>query len=108
FINNTIGVSADFFPSDVSTPKRQDTMRPVFQQLTARKRWLLPALNFGTGYEYRSKKNGSFCAGFSYHRMLSTMAYSRFNYRYPISSTSFVRPLPGHYFSLDLKYFFPY
>jgi hypothetical protein len=101
FLNNSFGLSFDFFPSDIYT--EGDSIN----QITKRKYWVLPALTANLGFEYRTKKSGFFYFGGSYHRMLATMAYSVITYKKPLKNETNVVPLAGHYFSLDFKYFFP-
>ncbi|MCX6351969.1 MAG: hypothetical protein NTX03_08910 [Bacteroidetes bacterium] len=102
FINNSFGLSADFFPSNIFS--QSDS----FKQYTVRKFWVLPALVATTGYEFRSEKYGYFSAGISYHRMLSIMAFTKFIFTQPTGDETLIRPLSGHYFAFDFKYYIPY
>src|SRR6185436_134518 len=51
FVNNTFGISLDFFPNDVRVTDS------IMMQLAVRRYWVLPAIIASTGYEYRTKKN---------------------------------------------------
>jgi hypothetical protein len=100
YIDGAFGFSADFFASDV---KNFNDNISIF---TARKYWVLPALQAAIGYERRTKSSGYFYFGGSYHRMLTTMAYTKIEFANQAKMQSIILPLTGHYFALDFKYFF--
>ena len=101
YIDGAFGMSADFFASDVET--KNDNI----DALTKTRYWVAPALNAAIGYEHRTKKNGYFYIGGSYHRMLTTMAYTKIAFSHDTKYSNVITPLVGNYFALDFKYFLP-
>jgi hypothetical protein len=101
FLNTAFGLSFDFFPNDIQI--RNDT----FQLIGLRRFWIEPALLANVGAEYRTKKYGYFYFGGAYHRMLTNMFALRIDYKENGNVTTFQRYLPGSYFGLELKWFFP-
>ncbi len=101
YIDGAFGGSADFTASDVET--KNDNI----DALTKLKYFILPGLNAALGYEHRTKKNGYFYIGGSYHRMLTTLAYTKIALQHDLKYSEIIVPLNGHYFALDFKYFFP-
>ena len=101
YINNAFGVSMDFYPNDIQVNNT------YFHQISLRKYWVLPALMANVGAEYRTKKNGYFYFGGSYHRMLTHMEYMGYKYQQSGQDRSVATWLNGHYFGFEFKYFFP-
>jgi len=102
YVNNAFGLSLDFFPTDVQSPDNG-----TYVQKEARQYWVLPALMANIGAEYRTENKGYFYLGILYHRMLLPMGKAGIFYNDNGTLGSFITDLPGHYFAIDLKYFFP-
>jgi len=103
YLNNAFGVALDFFPYDIETPNNG-----YYSTRIAREYWVLPALMANVGAEYRTKDKGYFYFGFLYHRMLLPMGHVGFFFNDTNGAPEFVaEEIQGHYFAVDLKYFFP-
>jgi hypothetical protein len=103
YLNNAFGLSLDFFPTDAQSPDNG-----YYYQKLARTYWILPALMANIGAEYRTEKNGYFYLGALYHRMLIPMGQTEFFFNdsgFPAYTPA--QQIQGHYFAVDLKYFFP-
>lgn len=105
WMNVTLGVSLDLFPSDIYTTDI------YYRHYSARNNTANGGLNAGTGVEYRTKKSGYFYFGLAYHRSFTHIYDSLVEY-YPdhtlakppvsIGRTSF----QGDYFTFDIRYYF--
>jgi hypothetical protein len=98
YLNNAFGFCLDFFPTDVQT---QDNGH--YYERVVSNSWVLPALMANVGAEYRTADKGYFYIGALYHRMLVPMAATGF-YSPTIDRVGTI--IQGHYFAVDLKYFF--
>ncbi len=101
YLNNTFGISLDFFPNSIFTENE------YYQQRAERNYWVLPGLIADVGAEYRTEKSGNFYIGGSYHRMLLPMANTIVAYKNNGIEESVITPLSGHYFAFNIRYFFP-
>lgn len=100
FMNTAGGLSLDIFPSDWKT---YDTYH---SQLILRKNWALFSLTTNVGYEYRTKKNGYFYLGLSFHRPFSPIAFDNVYYDAGNNRKSrFKANIIGNYLTLDFRYF---
>ena len=103
YMNAMAGISINFFPTNHSK------VSPDFQFLaqSLRREWVGGALVANVGFEYRTERSGYFYLGASLNRSLlpiSTMAVA-FNFQ-PYNISVARANLPGHYLTLDLRYFF--
>ncbi|MGZ5243197.1 MAG: outer membrane beta-barrel protein [Bacteroidia bacterium] len=101
YLNNTFGISLDFFPNSIFTENE------FYQQRAERNYWVLPGLIADVGAEYRTKKSGNFYIGGAYHRMLLPMANTIIAYKNGTIDETITTPLSGHYFAFNFRYFFP-
>lgn len=106
FMNNLVGLSADFFPSSVV-----DTAGG-FKIFGGRNGWIIPSMKAAIGFEARTNKSGYFYLGAQFHRPLvpifigqvqrqKSNGESLWGYNYIDTDVS------GTYFAIDFKYFFP-
>lgn len=101
FLNTAAGLSLDMFPSDVEAFKNN------LAHHSYRYAWVRPSMIANVGAEYRSRKQGYFYVGLSYHRPFKSIIVNRTTYTEigkidkTIQST-----LNGHYLTLDFRYFF--
>ena len=102
YINNAFGLSLDFSPENFQTPGND-----FYYVRVVRQNWVLPALMANVGAEYRTKNSGYFYIGALYHRMLVPIGRAAFFFDNN-GGPEFSSPvdLSGHYFALDIKYFF--
>lgn len=108
YMNASGGCSLDFYPSNVESyaSASQDTNRYDISQKTWRRSWMQPALIANYGFEWRTKSNGSFYAGVTYHRpfqRLGTVELLLEENQVP--SRDYIQ-IKGSYLTFDLKYFF--
>lgn len=94
------GVNLDFFPSDLAL--RSDS----FYVGTLRNYWTVPSLRGSFAIDYETEKSGTFVLGASYQRMLTYMNWFSLEYSATKQTIYAIRKLQGHYFSIDLSYFF--
>lgn len=108
WMNAAGGFSFDMYPSDLYSLKSQDANGLIydFEQRTLRNSWVQISLIANYGFEWRTKSDGYFYLGASYHRPFSEMAVTEatyyrdnFPYRQKVG-------LNGSYLTLDLRYFF--
>lgn len=99
FMTATFGPVLDFFPSDVATAN------DYIQHETIRNSWIAVGLDANIGFEYRTKENGIFYLGGSFHRPFSNIYLSKIGaYQAQIPETTI--ELFGDYLTVDLRYFF--
>jgi hypothetical protein len=108
WMNAAGGFSIDMYPSDLfsATSVRRDAVIYDIEQRTLRSNWVQIALIANYGFEWRTKEDGIFYLGASYHRPFNDMALTRVTYK--IDNLPFVEEvsLNGSYLTLDLRYFF--
>jgi hypothetical protein len=101
YLNTAAGISLDFFPSDIVV----NTER--LSHFSYRYAWVRTALLANVGAEYRTKKDGYFYLGFSYHRPFKAITISETTYVVTGKlNRSIQNQLNGQYLTLDLRYFF--
>lgn len=108
WMNGSAGFSLDMYPSSTFTAGSEQR-GPVFYDFTVstvRKSWIQTAIQVNYGFEYRSKKDGYFYLGASYHRPFTDIAISEVTYDYDLESTFNQILLNGNYFTVDFRYFF--
>ncbi|MEX0967927.1 MAG: outer membrane beta-barrel protein [Bacteroidia bacterium] len=101
YLSTSAGFSADFFPSDITLQTEN------FRFYAARKFYVLPSLLANLGFEWRTEKSGYFYGGLLYHRMITPMSRFFFRYEKDLETSEVSDPFSGHYFGLDIKYYFP-
>ncbi|UTW60689.1 hypothetical protein KFE98_11565 [bacterium SCSIO 12741] len=107
FMNTSFGVSFDMYPSDIKVESDDDRVNMIGQ----RAGWILPALSANIGWEWRTKENGSFYIGGTYHRSFGDTYEFIAEYDYNrLDTASVVTPMylttNGNYLTLDFRYFF--
>jgi hypothetical protein len=107
FMNASAGMVIDIFPSEAETfsSEKVDSTYVDFSQITWRESWFKIASQTNLGFEYRTKKNGYYYLGASYHLPLGRIAASQASVTYPNHAHTLWLDLPTGYFSIDLKYF---
>jgi hypothetical protein len=108
FMNASAGVSIDLYPSNIETSDFEyiDTLRFDFYQKTFKKNWIQTAILANYGFEYRTRNDGYFYAGISYHRPFSHIGITRINMERNTVPNRAEVLLGGNYLTLDLRYFF--
>lgn len=94
------GPVIDFFPSNQSVINEEFAVASILYS------WLRPSLRIGAGYSQFIEKFGGFYLGASYQRMLLPMSRLYLDYSLTTPDISVNYPLSGHFFSLDIGYFF--
>ena len=100
YMNNSLGVSLDFFASDVGSDGVE------FRQETFYRKWIQPALKANVGFEYRTKKDGYLYFGVTFHNPFDNIALTIFNYRKQQVIYDFTSDINGGYLTADFRYFF--
>lgn len=107
FINGSGGVALDFYPSNLykTGSAFQDSIYIDFYAKTFRTRWAMLAATANLGFEYRTKENGYFYIGASYHRPMGDIALTQLRVESKGAGNDLWMPIGGTYLTLDLRYF---
>lgn len=101
FLNTAAGISLDMFPSDVEAFKNN------LVHFSYRYAWVRPSMLANIGAEYRSRKQGYFYLGLSYHRPFKPIIVNQTTYsKIGQVDKTIQTTLNGHYLTLDFRYFF--
>lgn len=108
FMNASAGISIDMYPTNVEAfaDDRRDTLRFDFYQKTFRRNWVQFSLLANYGFEWRSKKDGYFYLGASFHRPFNEIATTLAQLQINTDPTSVSYNLSGSYLTFDFRYFF--
>lgn len=108
FMNASGGLSFDLYPTDVESQidQRRDTLRFDFYQRTYKNSWLQVAVIANYGFEYRTKEDGYFYFGASFHAPFSDIAVTAARFDVNTFPTRLEYQISGTYLTLDFKYFF--
>lgn len=108
WMNGAGGFSFDMYPSDLFTSASQNINGEFydFEQRTYRSNWLQIAVIANYGFEYRTKEDGIFYLGASYHRPFNDMAVTRVIYK--VNNVPYQEEIgiSGSYLTVDFRYFF--
>lgn len=104
FMDVGMGVSVDFFPSDLKTKGDH------YEHYSAREEWVIPAILANLGWEYRTEKSGYIYLGASFHRPFgsiygSFIGYPDLNATNPNKTEPPIK-ISGNFLTADLRYFF--
>lgn len=104
FMDVGMGVSVDFFPSDLKT--KGDN----YEHYSAREEWVIPAILANLGWEYRTEKSGYIYLGASFHRPFGSIYGSFIGYP-DLNATNPNKTEPpinisGNFLTADVRYFF--
>lgn len=103
FMDAGFGLSFDLFPSDVSNGNAQD-----FYFTGWRSRYFNTGLVANVGWEFRTKDNGSFYLGGSYHRPFTPILLAELSLENQTNNVRIAQmKLTGNYLTIDFRYFFP-
>ncbi len=100
------GIHLNFYPSDI----RVDNVymqRAEHFGLNAFQFFQL-GISGSLGWEYRTQNSGIFFIGASYQTHINNMAYVLLFEEETIHNADYFEPVKGSYFSIDIKYFFPF
>jgi len=101
-MNTSVGVSMDFFPSDIST------YDSYFSHLALRNHWLQLAGVVNHGYELRTDKSGMIYFGGTLHWPFTIIYRSFIDYKTGLLlKDQTTLDLKGNYFTIDVRYYFP-
>ncbi|MFT4602323.1 MAG: hypothetical protein ACI857_002509 [Arenicella sp.] len=106
YMNTSLGPAMTFFPSDVQTFIPIDA-NERFQQEGAYRSKIQGALNANVGFEYRTKKSGTFYLGGSYHLPFTPIMTFAMSYEYSTNANILaIDNIRGSYLTVDLRYYF--
>ncbi|MDG1260435.1 MAG: outer membrane beta-barrel protein [Flavobacteriales bacterium] len=108
WMNAAGGLSIDMHASDVFSTDDllSDTTYVDFEQYTARYKWVQLSVIANYGFEWRTRDNGYFYLGASYHQPFSPIARGEGIIKYDDQIRRVFVDLEGSYFTLDFRYFF--
>lgn len=103
FANVSLGVSADFFASDIEAVEQTYNIRAF------KTSWIMAAILGNLGFEYRTEEDGYFYVGATFHRPFEDIMITQVNYYRGGDPPPYYQngTLDGTYFSIDFRYFFP-
>jgi len=102
YMNNSIGLSMNMYPTDV-TSKGQNRR---FSHTSVKNGYFQPSFTANFGFEYRTRKQGFYYIGASYHGPFFPIATSAFTYDHQDDLYRVQGKLLGNYLTLDFRYFF--
>lgn len=100
FMNVAGGLSLDMFPSDVSVENK------LMFTYAGRYSIFNLGLNANVGFEYRTKNNGIFYLGSTFHRPFWNIYRSSVDYTGDLAPKRFLLDFRGTYLTLDFRYYF--
>lgn len=108
WMNAAGGLSLDMNASNTFSANNVlvDTTYIDFEQYTARYRWVQFSVLANYGFEWRTKENGSFYFGASYHQPFSSLARAEGVIKYRDQIRKLYVDLQGSYFTVDFRYYF--
>lgn len=106
FMNASVGVNFDFYPTEIGTSKTID-INNQFIQRGYRTQWIQLGANANFGFEYRTRKAGALYLGASYNQpfgntMRFTMAWTN-----SASSIAVRDYIKGGFLTIDFRYYLP-
>lgn len=108
WMNASGGLSLDMYPTDVESfaDAQVDTLNVDVYQKTFRRNWLQASIMANYGFEYRTKKQGAFYVGASFHRPFQSIASTGVRLTIDNDPSNLFFDLSGSYLTVDLRYFF--
>ncbi len=108
YMNASAGGSIDVYPTDIESfaDDRRDTLRFDFYQNTFRRNWIQFSVLANYGFEWRSKEDGYFYLGASFHRPFNEIATTFAQLQINTDPTTVSYNLNGSYLTFDFRYFF--
>ncbi len=103
FGNVALGVSADFFASDIAA------VEPSYNFRAFKLAWVRAAVLGNLGVEFRTAEDGFFYLGATFHRPFKDIMITQVNYYRNGDPPAYFKygRLDGTYISIDFRYFFP-
>lgn len=106
YMNASVGINFDFYPTEIGTQKTID-INNQFVQRGYRTEWVQLGANANFGFEYRTRKKGTFYLGATYNQpfgntMRFTMAWTN-----SASSVAVRDYIKGGFLTVDFRYYLP-
>lgn len=103
YVNVALGLSADFYASDV------ETLNPFYSVRAFKQHWIQLGVLGSLGAEYRTEKDGYFYLGATFHQAFGDIYSTQVNYYRDTDPPAYFQNgfIEGAYFSVDFRYFFP-
>lgn len=102
YINGSGGLSLNFFASDVES----DGINQLIRHYSLKERYVDLAILSNLGFEYRTKENGYFYIGSSFHLPFNHIANTFVRFDDGKTNHLFEHKIRGSYLTLDFRYFF--
>ena len=106
FMNASMGLNFDFFPSYVSKTTLIN-INNRFGFNGERTNWVQLGANANFGFEYRTKKKGTFYIGTTYNQPFGNIMTFKMKWQNNQSTTSVEKTIKGSYLTIDLRYYLP-
>jgi len=106
FMNASLGLNFDFFPSYVSKSNLVN-INNEFLFVGARTNWAQLGANANFGFEYRTKKKGTYYIGATYNQPFGDIMRFNMIWKYNSISTKVQKNIKGSYLTIDLRYYLP-
>lgn len=107
YMNASMGINFDFFPSHVAN-SNVININNRFGFIGERIDWLRFGANANFGFEYRTKKKGTYYIGATYNQPFGNIMKFDMAWKYNQTSTTLVqKSIKGSYLTIDLRYYLP-
>lgn len=107
YMNASVGVNFDFYPSEIGTSKTID-INNQFIQRGFRSEWVQLGANANFGFEYRTRKKGTIYLEATYNQPFSNAMRFSMAWTKPGASTVVRDYIKGSYLTVDLRYYLPF
>ncbi len=106
FMNASMGLHFDFFPTYISKTTPID-IKNTFIFDGDRRSWVQLGANANFGFEYRTKKKGTYYIGATYNQPFGNIMNFKMSWRYNQKTTTVIKTIKGSYLTIDLRYYLP-
>ncbi len=106
FMNSSIGVNFDFYPSEVGISKTMD-INNHFIQRGYRLEWVQLGANANLGFEYRTRKKGAFYLGATYNLPFNNAMRFNMSWEHSGSKITAGDYVKGSFLTVDFRYYLP-
>lgn len=104
FMNASVGANLDFYPSTIGTSSTID-INNQFIHRGFRTEWVQIGANANFGFEYRTRKKGTFYLGATYNQPFNNIMRFDMKWIRSASSTVVREYIKGSYLTIDFRYY---
>jgi hypothetical protein len=106
YMNASMGLNFDFFPTKVGTYNVVN-INNQFGLIGYKTSWVQLGANANFGFEYRTRKKGTFYLGATYNQPFKDIMIFNMYWNYSSVQTNVLRNINGSFLTLDLRYYLP-